>query len=164
MWAMLSTLARMDARGGRRSRCFTPSNPPLELLWFLDEQSGADTLGEVKAELANHPPVESAMRRAEIRDRLSKAAAGELADYDDNFFEPVWSQPRLWEHKWKRLGYRLYHGEPEGFHLVVLLRFHIKWTGGSPAEIKGAQQDEMRVAAERHEAGRSFRWRRTVEG
>ena len=109
------------------------------------------------------------MRLGEIRDRLKAAAAGELAEFDDpHYFEPVRSEPSLWEHKWSFESesdgpdlYRLYHAEPASPRALVALCFHQKVIGGSQDEIDARQQERMQEAARRFEHGRPFGWVRS---
>lgn len=95
--------------------------------------------------------------------QMRSFAKGMLPEGRDGAYEPVASQPDLWELRINddKLGkFRSYHAEPVGGRPdIAVMRFHQKEADGlSTEEIEDAQNLVMAEAQERYDRGQSCRW------
>lgn len=145
------------------SLCLKPSSSQRSFHHFETADGSANVRREIVDTLWDRAKtmVQAAGLVGDVEGRMRAAARGQLADNRDEF-EPVKTQPELWELKWKfrRVGeFRLYHAEPAANPDMVALRFHEKQTEGLTAdEIEAEQDREMEVAADRFRTGESRRW------
>ncbi|MDY5601836.1 MAG: hypothetical protein SPF88_08570 [Schaalia hyovaginalis] len=107
--------------------------------------------------------VQGAHLVGEVLGQLKSFAKGQLPEGRRGAFEPVVSQPDLWEIRvnGRRFGaFRLYHAEPEGGDPdIVVLRFHQKDAPGIPSESMSDVQNRVMADAQMvFESGLSQRW------
>jgi len=102
-----------------------------------------------------------------VKAHLQSFAEGRLPRASDSnpragSFEPVVTQPDLWEIKYpKSLGlYRSYHAEVrDPSIMVVVLRFHEKQVDNlTSAQVEKSQNDEMALAQERYKTYEQCQW------
>lgn len=134
-----------------------PRSVPLAIEW--PNHDGVSPLSEIQGYTEVGTDAERAIRRAEIYLRIKLARDGGL--YPPRLVDEIVSNSEVWEIRWDTNDrhLRLYHGEPQAFpDNLVPLRFHVKSTDGSDAEIGEAQQAEINTAIERYDKWRPLNW------
>jgi len=144
------------------SRCCQVRYVPLSWRKFRLEDGTEVVSYEVRAAFPDSLDLsERKFRYAAIQSLLDAAALGEL-DGESEQFDPVWSNPDLWELKWTFPDgsmWRQYHAEPDELpgHLVAML-FHEKDLSGTSADIKDRQNACIDTAHARYIDGAGWSW------
>lgn len=144
------------------SRCCVQRG--VALVWArYRSQDGVPVVShEIKAAFPDSmTKIQMVARWADMESLLELACAGELSR-DHEAFDPVASQPDLWELRWSfddGSEWRQYHAEPMSMpkHLLAML-FHRKDLTGSPQVIAAAQNLQMSEAQERYTEGEAWHW------
>lgn len=108
------------------------------------------------------PAAEIEMRISELDAVIERARFGELVERTE--LKPVNADPELWEIRthMNNKEVRIYHAEPQAYEdLMVGLRAHFKWVGGSESEIWKIQNVEISLAARRFKDGQKRNWKCT---
>lgn len=146
-------------RTGSDSRCCQTSGAPYSWRDYVDPSHRS--VEELNGWLNTLAPFARAIEEGQIDDLFDAAASGELLDSADGRtpIKPIWSDPEIYELRYKSLNkpLRFYHGEPSSLpNELVALHRHIKSGGRS-------QQAEIEDAAARYESGRSSQWTKSRE-
>lgn len=146
-----------------KSRCTQPRLIPLEWREFYDFTNLS--FMAYRSWLLDLPIARRQIIEAEIGARKDAAAVGQITEEMRKTFEPVRTQPGIFELKWEhksfgqRFQIRQYHGEPiEMPELLVATHIHLKDIKGTKVEIDRKQDLEMDFAHKRFREGESINW------